>query len=236
VRGTTWRLYAIWLPASIAGASLTPRDLTHYALEAMPALSIGVTALAFHIARRLDLRGPAGLLAGVGAFLALLVAAEGVLILPAEETALLTRGRPATIYGHAIHYSALPAYYASWLDGRLEDSPATFPGPMGEEVAEARLIAGMHSLPPGPLLVLGDRSWIYFLSGRLPASRYVALNSAFRLVPGGSDELRAAIASRRPRLVVLADAPQGDWRSLLLAGGYREIGASPYPLFVLAGG
>jgi hypothetical protein len=234
VEPTPWRLLALWLPASIAGASLPPRELTHYVLEAAPPLAIGLTAPAFRLARWPRPGSVVAWLAGLGAVIAVLVASEAVLVLPAEEAALLTRGKPATIYGHAIPFSALPAYYWSWITGGF-DSPRAFPGPMADEAAEGDLIAGTPSLPQGPLLVLGDRAWIYFLSGREPALRYVALNSAFRLVPGGGDQIRTALQARRPRLVVLADAPAGDWRAILEAAGYREVAAAPYPLFRASG-
>ena len=163
-------------------SGVTPRELTHYVLEAVPALAIGLTALAFRVAGRPRAGSAVGWLAGLSALLGLLVAAEAVLILPAEETALLTRGQAAVIYGHSIPYAALPGYYARWVGGQFE-SPRGFPGPMGEEMEEARLIESARSLPAGPLLVLGDRAWIYFLSRRQPAVRYLALNSAFRVSP-----------------------------------------------------
>jgi len=234
VAGTPWRLLAIWLPAAVAGASVTPRGLTHYVLEAVPALAIGLTALAYRFARWPRAGSPLAWPASLGALLALVLAAEAVLILPAEEAAFLSRGRPANLYAHSFSYADLPAYYGRWLSGGFDGSLRGFPGPMRQEMAEARVIDGTPSLPRGRLLVLGDRSWIYFLSGREPAVRYVALNSAFRLVPGGIAELRDALDSKKARVVVLADAPTGDWRAILATDGYREVEAKPYPLFVAA--
>src|SRR5205823_10704423 len=137
--------------------------LTHYVLEAVPALAIGLTALAYRFVRWPRAGSPLAWPASLGALLALVLAAEAVLILPAEEAAFLSRGRPANLYAHSFSYAALPAYYGRWLSGGFDGSLPGFPGPMRGEMAGARGLAGTPSLPRWPLPALGGRSWFSFL-------------------------------------------------------------------------
>jgi hypothetical protein len=236
-----WRLLAIWLPASLAGASLTPRELSHYAIEVIPPLAVAIAALTVHALRVVHAGRPKLHIAAVAiavpaALVFLIGSAEAVLILPAQEVALLQGTTAPPPFLHNFSYAELPGYYARWL-GSISRQPlraqtlSGFPGPIGQELAEAETLDRFAHDSHTPVLVLGDRAWVYFLA-RLPAATpYVALNSGFRLLPRGPAEVVAALDGHRAQLVGLADAPPGDWLGRLEADHYRLVVSDPWPTF-----
>lgn len=236
VRTSSWRLLALWLPLSVAGASLTPRGLTHYVIEAVPPLALAVVGAGRRIPGADGARLARRVLAFAGGLAVLVLLAEAVLVVPAREVSLVTGRAAPPPFLHNFSYADLPAYYAQWARS-LWAGPSVrrFPGPFATEMAEAGVIDRLPPPQSGPLLVLGDRAWIYVLAHRRAALRYVALNSAFRLIPDGTAEVRAALDDHRAALVVLADAPAGAWIAWLEADGYRRIGADPYPLYAAPG-
>jgi hypothetical protein len=255
VRRRSWRLLAIWLPASAVGASLTPRELSHYAIEVIPPLAIGIAALAAFWVRRTPARRwwtrlAAAALAVLPAFALLVGGAEFILIAPNREVAVLQHQQAALPFLHNFSYPALPQYYARWANWVVrhpfqEQSLGGFPGPIRSEVAEAAVLDRLADLPSADIslpragegikvLILGDRSWVYFIA-RLPAATpYIALNSAFRLLPHGPDDIARAIDLHHPDLIAVADAPPGDWLSRLQQDGYGVIVDDPWPTFALA--
>jgi hypothetical protein len=236
-----WRLLAIWLPASVAGASLTPRELSHYAVEVIPPLAVAIAALAVHALRVVHTRRPglhiaAAALAVPAALIMLIGAAEAVLILPAQEVAFLQRTHAPPPFLHNFSYAGLPGYYGRWLSS-ISGQPlraqglSGFPGPIREELAEAERLDLLARDSHTRVLVLGDRAWVYFLA-RLPAAtRYVAQNSGFRLLPRAPAEVAAALDGHRAQLVAIADAPAGDWLGRLESDGYRPVASDPWPTF-----
>src|SRR5439155_10777589 len=81
-RSTRARLLAVWLPAALAGATLTPREFLHYAQEAVPPLALALALVAGRLRPR-PLAVPAALAAAV-------VALMGMTWLAALERGLLT--------------------------------------------------------------------------------------------------------------------------------------------------
>ena len=243
LRRTDLRLLAIWLPAAVAGASLTPRELTHYVHEAMPPLTIAVAALAVRFAQK-PRAFPAEtgrrwrwLLAVPASALVALAGAEAVLVLPAQETALVTRTSAPRPFLHFFAFPQLPDYYGNWLSyvtGRESAARyhAGFPVPIDRDVAESsRLRSAVGQ--QGRLLVLGDRPWLYVWSGLRPATRFVAQNSGYRMIPFADGETRSALDRRLPAAVVLADASPGDWAERILADGYRAVDGAPWPTYLV---
>jgi hypothetical protein len=234
-RGTRWRLLAIWLPASIAGASLTPRELTHYVIEAVPPVAVALAGLAMGMVRPGRARRPRLWLVSAGSLVALVVCAEVILIAPAQETSLLAGTTAPRPFLHNFSYADLPGYYGRWLAGLGAPHAATdaqgFPGPFATEAAAAQALERIDAPRKERLVVLGDRAWVYFLSQRLTATPYVAMNSAFRLLPDGSADVAATLDAHRAGLVILADAPPGDWLGRLRADGYVQVAAAPWPIF-----
>lgn len=224
-RSPSWRLLAVWVPASVAGAGLTPRELTHYVHEAIPPLAIAIAILALRIRPRL--------LAAPAAGLALLAAIELTLILPAQQTALMNSSRPPAPLLHNFSFPQLPAYYLNWFEyvsGARSRSryEAYFPG-FREDQADADFLR-LQSPHDHGLIVLGDRPWIYFKSGLLPAGHYLTTNTAFWRVPTAAADLERTLASGCAGIVVFKSGP-GDWNPALAAGGYRSIAGAPSASF-----
>jgi hypothetical protein len=231
VRSWNARLVGIWLAASVFGSSLTPRELTHYIHEAAPPLAIALGTLAF------SLRPLFRPLAVPAAAVIFVLGCEAILVLPVRETAFLVSQTPPRAFLHNFSYSGLGAYYAHWFRYATGQEArtkylASFPAPVLEEAREAAQLKAL-ARPGDRLLVMGDRPWLYLLSGLQPASPYVAQNTGYRLLPGVDDETAAALDRAKGQLVVLADAPPGDWEGRLRADGYQQVEA-PWPIFVPA--
>jgi hypothetical protein len=221
------RLAAVWLPAALAGASLTPRELTHYSHEAIPAVAFTVAL----VVGRVRLRW----LAVLPAALAVIAGAEAALVLPAQETALLNGTAPPALYLHNFSYQGLPAYYSNWLDLILAREPAVayadrFPGSPAVDRSEAAFLKSQPGSAESRLIVLGDRPWLYLDAGMLPGSRYIATNSAFWRVPSAPGELAKALSSSCARFVVYASGP-GNWQAALDSGAYERLPGAPLPTY-----
>lgn len=227
------RLAAVWLFASVTGSSITPREITHYAHEAIPAISFAV-ALAVDRLPRGWLRLPAYALA----LAAVAFAAEMVLFLPGAQTAIQS-GLPLRDMYPNFAWSALPAYYDNWFEyaaGRRgwAQYARGFPGSAATDAAEARFLATLGG-PAPRLTVLGDRPWLFVDSGAKPASTFIATNSAFWQVKGEPAGLAARIRAGCAGVIVY-EPGSGDWRADLAAGGYRAVPGAPWPTYVTSSG
>lgn len=223
VRG---RLLAIWLPASIAGASVTPLEYTHYFHEAVP-------ALAFAIAIRV-----AGFrwrwIVAPQAALALVIFAESILILPAQQTAVMQSVPPPLPFLHNFGYQDLPAYYGNWLAfasrSKSQSQYDQWFAEVGRQEAEVALLRRLAGSSSARLLVLGGRPWIYFESGLLPATPHVATCGSPCMAPSDVRGLHTTLSSGCADLVVVVDQ-LSDWLGDLEAGGYVPIERAPWPTF-----
>ncbi|HEY8761983.1 MAG TPA: hypothetical protein VIP52_13845 [Candidatus Dormibacteraeota bacterium] len=221
------RLAAVWLPAALAAASLTPRELTHYSHEAIPPISFAVALAVGRIRPRW--------LAAAPAALAVIVAAEAVLILPAQETAFLNGTIAPRPYLHNFSYRALPAYYWNWLELVLGRETAAayadrFPGSPAVDNSEAAFLRSQPGSADARLIVLGDRPWLYIKTGMLPGSRYVATNSAFWRIPSAPGEMTSALGNACARFVV-DETGSPDWLPGLDSGGYVRLPGAPLPTY-----
>ena len=220
------RLLAIWVPASIAGSTLTPLAYTHLVHEAIPpmAIAIAIVAARFGQGRRV--------LATAGAAVALLVAAELVLILPARQTALMTGTTAPRLFLHNYAFWEMPAYYSNWaLYATGQKSWSQYKAFFvdvqrhDEEVAVLRTLAGSQDLR---VQVLGSRPGLYVDTGLLPASRYVVKQITY--MPRSVVDLHRDISSGCADLVVDVSA-QDTYRSDLDSGGYVEVPNAPWPTY-----
>ena len=226
-RTTAARLVTVWVFASVAGSSMTPRELSHYAQEAIPALAFAAALMAARVRRRV--------IAYPVAALSLVLAAEMVLFLPGAQTQIES-GRPAHALVHYFNYSELPSYYWNWFGyaagARSRDQyTAWFPGEATTDAAEAVRLRGLAGPEPLRIVVLGDRPWLFVHSGALPASRFIATNSSFWQVDGSAAEVAARIRESCADVVVYQDGP-GDWAGDLEAGGYRLLDGMPWPTYL----
>ena len=108
----------------------------------------------------------------------------------------------------------LPGYYVgAWrrATGTLSESDydATFPGPVARQDAVAELFQDCSG-PGQRVFVWGTVHWAYALSDRLPAARYVSLNTAYSLDPRSERVLVQDLATHPPAVLVAAmDPPPG---------------------------
>jgi hypothetical protein len=220
---TGGRLASVWLPAALGAASLTPREFSHYAQEAIPAIAFTAALLASRFRFRT--------LAGSAAAAASLVLVQLLLVLPAWQTGG-TQGAAAGWHPD-IPYSRLQAYYGNWfryVTGGVSASQYSdwFPGYRAEEEAAAALRD--LTVPGSRVVVVGDEPWLFVHTRSLPATRYLATNSAFWQVPSAPGEMRIGIQTGSAPIVVIPPNGRG-WEGDVLAGPYAEISARPWPIF-----
>jgi hypothetical protein len=106
-----------------------------------------------------------------------------------------------------------------------------FPGPFPQEEMEAAVLDRLAAGSSVRIQVLGDRAWVYFLSRLPPATRYIAMNSGYRLVPNASTPIADALANHHAQLVAVADIPKADWIPKLESAGYRIVAVQPWPTY-----
>jgi hypothetical protein len=158
------------------------------------------------------------------------------LILPAREVASLQGTQAPPPFLHNFSYASLPGYYLRWarwvtLHPLQSQDLNGFPGPFGEEDAEAQLLDHLAGGSTPKVQVLGDRSWVYFLSRLRPATRYVAMNSGFRLVAGADATVRDALTSQAADFVAQADVSPAEWLPILESSGYQLMASSPWKTY-----
>ena len=223
VRG---RLLAVWLPASLAGSSLTPLEYTHFFHEAAP-------ALAFAIALRV-----AGFrwrwLVVPQAALALVIFSEALLIIPAQQTAVMESRTPQWPLRHNFGYWDLPAYYGNWFafasGVRSKSQYEQWFNEVGNQESESALLQRVAGSSSDHLLVLGGRPWLYVESGLLPATPYVTVCNSSCIVPSEVEDVRHSLRSSCAGLVV-AVSQLPFWQGDLEAGGYVAVDGAPWPTF-----
>jgi hypothetical protein len=220
------RLIAVWLPASVAGASLTPLEFTHFAHGAIPALAIAIAWLTGRLRPRWY--GP------LAAVVALVVCVELVLILPAQQTAAMqSRPAPRPLL-HNIGFEKLPGYYANWFAYAFRaESRAQYAGYFAEVTRQNAEVALLRHLAPSSgarLVVLGSRSWLYVESGLLPATPYVATCVESCIVASEPGDIRRSLDAGCADIVVAVGQLEA-WRSDLDTGGYIEVAGAPWPTF-----
>ena len=228
-RTASGRVLAIWIAAAVAGASLTPRELTHYVHEAVPAMAVGISMLAGRISWK-----PVGAAAALGAAI---LAAEAVLILPAQEAARMQGYSPPPPLLHNFGYAGLYAYYGNWLGmvtgaRSVAEYDAWFPGQASSDSAEMAYMQ-RWGLGSARVLVIGDRPWLYVKGGVRPATQFLATNSSFWRVPWAPGLVSRAIAAGCADFVVDVDGATPDWLAALKSAGYHVIDGTPWPTYRL---
>jgi hypothetical protein len=225
-RSLTGRLISVWVPASIAGASLTPLGFTHYAHEAVPAFAFAIAVVAARTRMRWN--------AAAGAPLALVLGCELLLIVPEQTTALMN-GTPAPrLMKHNFDYQNMPLYYGNWLAFVLGQKSATeYAGWFSDTNKEAAEDALLRRISGGRarLLVLGNRPWIYVDSGLLPATRYLASNTSFTVMPSGPTDVASCIRDQCADIVVWVGGPN-PWAGDLTTTGYTAVDGAAWPTYV----
>jgi hypothetical protein len=223
------RMLGLWVPLSLIAASSTPRELTHYALEAAPPVALAAAALA----ARLRPRAAAVMVAGAASVATL----ELALILPAQETALLTAAKAPPPLLHNFDYTDLPGYYVNWaalVAGResWDEYLSWFPGRLTHEMSEVAVIRAHLPADSAAMIVLGDHPELFPDVSLLPATPFIATNSSFWRVPTAAATVARAIRSGCADVVIYQNGPGDFWREIY-AAGYVEIKPAPWPTFIL---
>ena len=224
-RSPAARLLGAWLPLAVVGAVLSPRGFMHQSLEMLPPL---VVMLGLWM--RPALVAPVA----VGAVLIL----QAAMFLPRMEMFLLARWPlPEASYGTAFGWPQLPGYYKDWYDRLVgvetwRQYSDTFPGRPAdvEDLAAAMKVEGR-------LEVWGDLPWLYVVSGRRQAGRYIARDAAYGLEPGADAASITLIRQERPEYLVLVDrAPPALDRELRSQFDRLRPMPGPWPVYGLHSG
>jgi hypothetical protein len=209
---------AWWLGCDLATVMLSARGFTHYVQQAEGPLALAVAMAGVWA---LGARPAAGrwLAAGASGLVLSLALCELVLWLPRAEVATALGSPLPAPELHNFRAAQLPGYYArSWerLTGSLPDQAyfASFPGHVERKLAVISLFMN-HSRPGQRVFVWGAMPWVYAVSDRLPAGRYVTLNSAYYLDPGAEGKLLQDLANHPPAVLVVDHPPPPELWLLL---------------------
>jgi hypothetical protein len=223
------RLLAVWLPASLAGSSLTPLEYTHFFHEAAPALAFAIALRVSGFRWRWHIP--------LQAVVAMVIFAEATLIIPAQQTAVMESRTPQWPLRHNFGYWDLPAYYGNWfayVSGFRSSSQYDqwFNG-VGPQEAESALLQRVAGSSSDRLLILGGQPWLYVESGLLPATGYITVCNVACIVPSEVDDVRQTLRGGCTELVV-AVSQLPYWQDDLDAGGYVAVDGGPWPTFQLS--
>lgn len=239
-RGRTGPMVAgWWLGWDAAAAMVSSRGFPHYAQQAEPALALTAalavvglwTCIPSGAVRRASrgrvLPGAARhAAAAAGTALLVVAATVGLAWLPGAERALLA-GRPIPgVLVDGISAPQVPTYYvdgyAALFDSGARDRFADlFPVNLDVQAAAVAALEA-DSAPGDTVFVWGSIPWAYVLSGRMPAGRYVSLNTAYWVDPRAPSVLRAELTDHPPQAVVSVDPPPG-WLLGELARSHYEL-------------
>lgn len=197
----------IWAAFDIAGVWISARGFFHYIQQAEASLCLlAVFAASAVWHKRL------GRAAGVAAILALLPLCEVILWIPRAQTAVADGAAlPGVEQAEAFPIEKVPAYY---LDGyqslfskaagvRFDD---LFPTDLTKQ-REAVALFRTHTRPGQRVFVWGTIHWAYVLGDRVPAGRYVTLNSAYYLNKDSNQTALLHDIFSHPPAVIIIDAP-----------------------------
>ncbi len=212
------RLLGAWLPLAVLVCVTSPRGFMHYSLLALAPLSL---LLGLWVDRRLF----------VPVAIGLVLMLQSMLYLPRLEM-FIVGPWPIPKYEYAdFGWARLPGYYRDWYDRAIGviSWPAyaeTFPDHPAsvEELAAAMRVQGT-------LFVWGDEPWLYVLSDRRPAGKYVNLNSAWKLEPRAQADAVGFVRGRRPEYLVVEAKPPSDL-TRLLSQQYDRLRFMPGPWIV----
>ncbi len=209
-----------WLGCDLAGAMLSSRGFPHYVEQAEGALALaaaGIAIGAWH-------KGGTGRMAAVLAVLATGPALQLALVVPRAEVAWADGRSLNGIESDAFSAYDVGKYYrVGWerLLGMVSSTryEALFPTDMRRQRAIVDLFRQRAS-PGDRVFEWGTLHWTYALSDRLPAGRYVSLNTAFVVDRSAEPRLIKELAAHPP-VVLVVDIPlPPPLLDLVHAGGY----------------
>jgi hypothetical protein len=206
-RGNCWAAVLVWwLGCDLAGAMASDRGFPHYIQQAVGPVAIGTALLATAVWRRQGLWR----IAAAAILILSWAVLEVTLVLPQLEVSAAVRRPLPKLETDGFQTSQMGEYYRlgwSRLTGGVTQSQynALFPTDLARQRAVVELFR--HNSQPGDrVFVWGTVHWAYALSDRVPAGRYVTLNSAYAIDPHAQSRLVADL-TMHPPVVLIADIP-----------------------------
>jgi 4-amino-4-deoxy-L-arabinose transferase-like glycosyltransferase len=203
-KGFFWvAMSAFWLGCDLAGPMVSDRGFPHYIQQAVGPLAVGTALLAVALWERRGVGRPAAVLIVLLAWPVL----ELTLVAPRAEVAVALQRPLPQLEVDGFRTSQLGEYYKlSWehLTGTVsrQKYEALFPTDLERLRAVVDLFR-QDSRPGDRVFVWGTIHWAYAFSDRLPAGRYVSLNSAYLVDPGSQQRLIAELTAHPPTVLIV---------------------------------
>lgn len=216
-------ILALWLGVDVAVCMADARGFTHYVQQMEAPLAL-LGALGATSAWRRG--GSASRVLAAASLAAVWPAMLVALFIPRAEVAVAEGHRlpPLTLegaggrqipgyYGRfarlALHLESIDAYRAYFHGSQYPD-----------DVARANLLRA-HSRPGDPVFVYGwTSSWVYAFADRVPASRFIWMDSAYHLYPGAGRLLEDDLSAHPPAVLLAEEPLTPQLRELLTSRGY----------------
>jgi hypothetical protein len=221
---------SFWLACDLAAAVVDNRALTHYVQQMEGALALAAALAAVSLWRQRD---PVARALALAALPAMWLALVGALFLPRAEAALATGHPLPPLTRENSSGRQLPSYYANALrlaTGRmsLDGFQATFTGAVyPDDVRVAAFLAAL-TRSGDRIAIWGERSpWVYALADRLPATRFVWLDSAYHLYPDSGALLVADLQRTPPAALLAQQPPTAALQEFLDSHGYTRAAQTP---------
>ena len=225
---------AWWLGWDVASAMVSGRGFPHYVQQAEPAICVALAVAASALWQRFGHKG----MFAAATVAAAVISCVLVLLVPAAELSLgHGRGLPG-LKVDSVPMSLLPAYYVDGYHRLIDPSAApAFDGLFPANLAMQRMAVSeidSHSVPGDRVYVWGWIPWIYALSNRAPAGRFVALDSAYYIEPSAQGTLLRDLEAHPPEaLIVDTRATPGALLDFLRLHHYQHDGTTSVDLWVL---
>ncbi len=198
---------AWWLGWDIASSMVSGRGFPHYVQQAEPALCLALAVAASTLWQRYGHRR----LLATATVAAATISCQLVLWIPSAEVALASgRGLPG-LKDDGVATSQLPAYYFEGYRRLVDPSAAPmfdrlFPADLTRQRTAVNAVDS-HSAPGDRVFVWGWIPWIYTLSNRMPAGRFVALDSAYYVEPSAQITLLGDLEAHPPTVLIVETHP-----------------------------
>lgn len=217
-----------WLAWDAAGSMLSTRGFPHYVQQAEPALSVACALLVVSLWHRFATRRWGAIGALTAATVGVLIAATTLLWVPAAEVATANGHLPPWPSADGLAPSQMAAYYADGYGVMIGTvPPAQFDALFAIDLPKQRAAVAAFdaaSQPGDRVFVWGYIPWVYVLSERMPAGRYVTLNSAYYADPSAQATLLSDLELHPPRAVIVDVSPAPlPLLDFLRGHGYRRI-------------
>ncbi len=187
---------------------VSSREFPHYILQAVPAAALA-TALVVRAAWSAQPSRGCGWarLGAVVAVLAVWPVLQAAVVLPRAEVAWAEHDPFPPLETDSFRVAQLPTYYRlGWTRIVGAISVARFDALFPTDLSRLRATVALFdewSRPRDRVFVWGTIHWSYALSDRLPAGRYVSLNSAYQVDPHAEPRLLSELRPRPPAVLVV---------------------------------